>query len=163
MHKTLPLLLTVAVLLSSSHLWAHDRKFVTPVPKTIAAEFSIKHLDQGGEAHQVLFEGFKGSVGVESGKVTMNGGQKGEKHSNEIYEEVLIILEGRGTIEVEGKEFTIKKGDAVYIPPYHVHQMMCDSGSNLEYVYVAAPTFIPLNIELQPSKLKKKNTEKKAE
>jgi len=160
MNHTRLAVLLIAALLVSGQLYAHDRKFVTPFPKGIAALFSIKHLSDRGEPHQTLFEGLKDSVGIESGRVTMTSGKKGERHNTEIYEEVLLILEGKGSVEIDGERHALTKGDVVYIPPHQIHQMMSDRGAELEYLYVAAPTFIPPHMELQPSKLKKKGAGK---
>lgn len=162
MKITLFIMPILVAMLYCDQLAAHDRKFVSPPPRTLTAEFSIKHLGSD-DGHQPLFEGFKDSVGIESGRVLMSKGQKGERHSTEIYEEVLLILKGSGSIEVEGKKFEIGEGDVVYIPPHHVHQLT-SKGKNLEYVYVAAPTFLPFPFELQPSKLKsqQKDSHKKS-
>ena len=164
MKKILFAVSITVILLFSGHIGAHDRKFVTQIPRIINPEFSIKHLKDDGETHQILFEGFKESVGIESGKVTMTSGQKGEKHNTEIYEEVLIITEGKGSIDVDGEKHSLTKGDALYIPPHHVHQLICNKGNKLEYIYVAAPTFIPPHmksqLKTQPLKLKKRGPDK---
>lgn len=160
MIKTLFITVMISIVLFVGSLEAHDRKFSTISTKTINPTFTIKHLNNDGEPHQVLFEGFKESVGIESGKVTMSGGQKGEKHSTEIYEEVLIILDGTGEIEMDGEKHKVTKGDSVYIPPHLVHQLSCDKGDKFEYIYVAAPTFLPSFMQIRSTPPKEKKKEK---
>lgn len=89
--------------------------------------------------YQPLLTGPPESVGMESGRVVKLPGQKGSIHSTKTYEEVLIVLKGKGKVSIEGKDYPLKKDDIIYIPPHHTHQVVNDSKRKLEYIYVAAP------------------------
>jgi len=56
------------------------------------------------------------------------------QHGNN--EEMYIVLEGSGTITIEGQEFKIKKGDMIKNPPYGKHGLVNDSNSNIELLII---------------------------
>ncbi len=47
-------------------------------------------------------------------------------------EEIYIILEGTGTMTIEGKEHVVTKGDMIKNPPYGSHGLVNDSDTELE-------------------------------
>ena len=53
-------------------------------------------------------------------------------HKHENTTEMYIILEGTGTITIEGEEHAIKKGDMIKNPPYGSHGLKNDSDSDLD-------------------------------
>ena len=59
------------------------------------------------------------------------------QHGND--EEIYIILEGKGTMTIEGKEYIIKKGDMIKNPPFGSHGLVNDSNSELDFLVLQLP------------------------
>lgn len=53
-------------------------------------------------------------------------------HKHENTTEMYIILEGSGTMTIEGIEYEVKKGDMIKNPPYGSHGLTNDSDSELD-------------------------------
>lgn len=134
------IIFVVTILLFCGNVFSHDKPFAKiPAPKDIKPVFFIQHLASDNK-YQPLLESFKNSIGLEAGRVIKTKGESGEKHSTKIYEEILIVLEGKGYIEIEGDRHSLSEGDVVYIPPQKEHQLGNEKNKRFEYVYVAAPT-----------------------
>ena len=99
----------------------------------------VKTLEGRGETHlPLLTEGV--ARRMRAGMVTLGPGEDCGRHSTEDYEELLIILEGRGEAELEGHgAFALEAGEAVYIPPHIYHNILSRGDGDLRYVYVVAP------------------------
>ncbi len=65
------------------------------------------------------------------------------KHGQD--EEMYIILEGTGTVTIEGKEHVVKKGDLIKNPPYSSYDLVNDSDVDLELMI--------LNLRIENSSL----------
>ena len=99
----------------------------------------VKELDAGGELHLPLLTEDNASR-MRSGMVTLGPGSSCGRHSTEDYEELLIILEGRGEAEMEGYgALALEAGQVVYIPPRTQHNVHNRGDGPLRYVYVVAP------------------------
>jgi mannose-6-phosphate isomerase-like protein (cupin superfamily) len=68
----------------------------------------------------------------------MAPGYKGKEHSHDV-EHCWYILQGKGIIRMEGKEYSIKPGDAVFAPIGMPHTVECTGDKPLKYVVVYAP------------------------
>ena len=78
---------------------------------------------------------------MESGRVVLEPGREGERHSTKSYEEILVILQGAGELRVTGQgPLAIRAPGAVYVPPTTEHHVANTGAEPLIYVYVAAPT-----------------------
>jgi quercetin dioxygenase-like cupin family protein len=87
------------------------------------------------------FEILDGSNAVQmrSGLVTLRPGEDCGSHSTEDYEELIVVLEGCGQIESEGKNSRqISKGQVAYNPPETVHNMRNTGTELLRYVYIVS-------------------------
>jgi len=92
-----------------------------------------------GETHLPLLTEEVAS-GMRAGMVTLGAGEDCGRHSTEEYEELLIILEGRGEAELEGYgALALEVGRVAYIPPGTFHNVHQRGGGELRYVYVVAP------------------------
>jgi mannose-6-phosphate isomerase-like protein (cupin superfamily) len=99
----------------------------------------IKDLDAGGELHLPLLTE-ENARRMRAGMVTLGAGEECGRHSTEHYEELLIILEGKGEAELEGHgAFPVAAGQVVYIPPRTRHNVRQRGSGPLRYVYVVAP------------------------
>jgi len=79
---------------------------------------------------------------MRSGLVTLKSGESVGEHTTSGYEEMLVILKGKGEAEINNNErLNIKKGQIVYIPPNTIHNIFNKSDSILKYIYIVARAF----------------------
>ncbi len=99
----------------------------------------IKTLEGRGETHlPLLTEGV--ARRMRAGMVTLGPGEDCGRHGTEEYEELLVVLEGRGEAELEGYgALALEAGQVAYIPPGTFHNVRNRGDGNLRYVYVVAP------------------------
>ncbi len=57
------------------------------------------------------------------------------KHSHP-WEHINIVLEGKGTLFLDGKEFKIEKGSIAFIPENKEHQYRANRGETLEFICI---------------------------
>lgn len=99
----------------------------------------VRLLDAGGELHLPLLTE-ENAHRMRAGMVTLAPGEDCGRHSTEDYEELLIILEGRGEADLEGYgALALEEGHAAYIPPLTFHNVTNRGDGPLRYVYVVAP------------------------
>lgn len=74
------------------------------------------------------------------GRVTIFPGGKVPKHEHP-NEEVYFVLEGAGTIEIDGAIEPIKAGEAVYVPSGHPHELANPSENvhNMVFMFTYSP------------------------
>lgn len=99
--------------------------FILPLPK------------DGTTYHKIL--GTDKSVTMRSGLVTLQSGQNVGSHNTGKHEELLVILEGSGEVELEelGRQ-KIQKGCVAYIPPTTQHNVFNINAEPLRYIYVVS-------------------------
>lgn len=61
------------------------------------------------------------------------GASPGKAHANAVYEECIIVKEGRMKIEIEGKSQVLETGGVVLLMPQQVHQIENVGNQNLTY------------------------------
>ena len=80
------------------------------------------------------------TAGMRSGRVRLEPGRRCGRHSTGAHEETLVILEGSGWVELEGRRaLELAAPAAVYIPPRTEHDVVAGGPEPLTYVYVVAP------------------------
>ncbi|MDD5695631.1 MAG: cupin domain-containing protein [Bacteroidales bacterium] len=105
-------------------------------------EARIIAFDPGLPDYQELFDGPKDSVVFYSGVVTIIPGQYGELHSTEIYEEMIIPLEGHGQLIIPpGRALDLKFGIVGFVPPETQHQVYNKGTGDFRYIYVAVRSY----------------------
>jgi mannose-6-phosphate isomerase-like protein (cupin superfamily) len=62
-----------------------------------------------------------------------------QRHYHRIAEEFYFILEGRGTIEIDGETRTVSPGDAILIPPGAWHTISAEEA--LRFLCCCAPPY----------------------
>ena len=77
--------------------------------------------------------------------VVIRAGCCSSVHYHPIAEETYYILSGEGRMVVDGREMTLRPGDALLIQPPEVHQIFNDSAADLEFIAVCAPAWRPDN------------------
>ena len=87
-----------------------------------------------------LLRGAPQTTGMRSGFVRLKPGESVGEHSTQEHEEALVVLQGQGKAEVEGREaLPISSRMLAYIPPRSRHNVTNTGSEVLEYVYVVAP------------------------
>jgi mannose-6-phosphate isomerase-like protein (cupin superfamily) len=74
-------------------------------------------------------------------EATLAPGQATERHYHRQAEEIYFLLEGSGTMEVDGEESRVGPGDAVLIPPHSWHRIRADGGASLRFLCCCAPAY----------------------
>ena len=105
----------------------------------MALEPRIIDADNAGKSYLRLIGGPPDSVSVRSGKVLLLPGKTVGEHSTGDYEEVIIVLEGKGQFLFgEGQPLPFDAGKVLYCPPNTTHNMKNTGTTPLQYIYVVA-------------------------
>lgn len=79
------------------------------------------------------------TMGVQSGLVTLMPGEEVGEHSTGAHEETIIVLEGRGEVQVNGHDHQhAEYGTVFYVPPHMRHNVLNIGEGPLRYIYVVA-------------------------
>ena len=102
-------------------------------------------LQQKAAGYQELLSGPPVSAGMKSGLVVLAPGKSVGKHSTENHEEMVIVLEGRGQMQLSnGTRVDISPDSAAYSPPGAEHDVVNTGEGVLRYIYVVSPTLASL-------------------
>ncbi len=129
MKKIIISVMVVAWIGGTAAIPAQEAK---PVPKVIK-------LDSGGKDYLRVLGGPPETSTMRSGLVTLAPGKSVGRHSTKKYEEVLVVLEGQGKMEIfGGPVLEFAKGEVLYCPPGTEHDVTNTGEGNLSYLYVVA-------------------------
>jgi quercetin dioxygenase-like cupin family protein len=99
----------------------------------------VIQIDLQGQDYVRLLGGPPETFSLRSGAVALQPGQTVGKHSTGNNEELIVVLEGEGTLLLnEGKELPLKTGLAAYCPPDTEHDVKNTGSAVLRYIYVVA-------------------------
>jgi mannose-6-phosphate isomerase-like protein (cupin superfamily) len=101
-------------------------------PFTTADGSTIRVLldaEAGGTLNQSLAEAW------------LEPGQATERHYHARAEELYVLLEGGGEMEVEGDRGQVSAGDAILIPPGAWHQIRASDAGPLRFLCCCAPPY----------------------
>ncbi|MGH2996666.1 MAG: cupin domain-containing protein [Gaiellaceae bacterium] len=101
-------------------------------PFTTADGSTIRVLldaEAGGAANQSLAEAW------------LEPGQATERHYHARAEELYVLLDGRGEMEVDGERGEVGPGDAVLIPSGARHQIRASEDGPLRFLCCCAPPY----------------------
>lgn len=104
---------------------AHAQPFTTADGSTIRVLLDAK---AGGASNQSLAE------------ATLAPGQATQRHYHAQTEELYVVLEGSGEMEVEGDRRRVGPGDAILIPPGAWHQLTAED-AELRFLCCCAPAY----------------------
>jgi len=79
-----------------------------------------------------------GAKNLAFGVATYNPGEKADLHVHDI-EESMYILDGQAMIKIGDKQYKLKKGMAVYIPPNERHMLENDGEELFRFVFIFTP------------------------
>ena len=74
-------------------------------------------------------------------EATLPPGGSTERHFHKISEELYLLLEGTGLMEIDGETRTVVPGDAILIPPGAWHQITATAPSTLRFLCCCAPPY----------------------
>jgi quercetin dioxygenase-like cupin family protein len=76
---------------------------------------------------------------MKSGIIFLQPGEEVGEHSTKEKEEIIIVLEGKATVEIDGQPFSeVTPGAVAYIPSQTLHNVRNKSACKLRYIYVAS-------------------------
>lgn len=73
-------------------------------------------------------------------EAVLEPGQATQRHYHAASEEIYVLLEGEGELEVDGDRRRVGPGDAVLIPPGARHQIRAEAGG-LRFLCCCAPPY----------------------
>lgn len=74
-------------------------------------------------------------------EATIEAGTATTRHHHRVSEELYYLLEGSGTMEVDGATRTVGPGDAILIPPGAWHQVTADAGVRIVLLCCCSPPY----------------------
>ena len=104
----------------------HAVPFTTKDGSTIRV---LLDAELGGAAKQSLAEAW-----LEPGQVT-------QRHYHARSEELYVLLDGEGELEVDGERARVGPGDAILIPPGAWHQIRAAGAAPLRFLCCCAPPY----------------------
>ena len=95
-----------------------------------------------GSTIRVLFDArFGGALEQSLAEATLAAGARTRRHYHARAEEIYVVLEGFGRMEVDGDERDVGRGDAVLIPPQAWHEIRAGTGCELRFLCCCAPHY----------------------
>lgn len=109
----------------------------------------VRHRDQAeafttldGSTIRVLLDARLGGAFKQSlAEATLAAGTATQRHYHARTEEIYVVLEGGGEIEVGGERRTVGPGDAILIPPRAWHEIRADEDGELRFLCCCAPQY----------------------
>jgi mannose-6-phosphate isomerase-like protein (cupin superfamily) len=93
-----------------------------------------------GEEYELLLDGPPQTCGLRCGRVVLKPEETAGEHTTGQYEEVLVILEGKGELWFQDFPSVVaEKGYLLYVPPQAVHDVRNTGTVELRYLYIVAP------------------------
>jgi mannose-6-phosphate isomerase-like protein (cupin superfamily) len=68
-------------------------------------------------------------------------GEATQRHHHARTEELYVLLDGEGEMEIDGERRRVRPGDAVLIPPGAPHRIVADAGVPLRFLCCCAPPY----------------------
>lgn len=95
-----------------------------------------------GSTIRVLLDAQLGGALEQSlAEATLEPGQATQRHHHARSEELYVLLEGAGEMEVDGERRRVGPGDAILIPPGSPHRIQADEGGELHFLCCCAPPY----------------------
>jgi quercetin dioxygenase-like cupin family protein len=61
------------------------------------------------------------------------------KHSHQVQEQVYHVLEGEGLMEIEGKDYVVRRHDVIFLPPGIEHSIANTGLTDLVFLVITSP------------------------
>ena len=108
--------------------------------KIITKEKAPQYERDGIRSFLLVSEFTVGAKNITTSLVEMAPGgiQKPHQHDTE---QCYMILEGNGTMEVDGEKSVVGPGDTIFIPSNSLHGLINDGQTILKYLSAGSPVF----------------------
>ncbi|UCC71573.1 MAG: cupin domain-containing protein [Gemmatimonadota bacterium] len=134
----LAIALAVSVALASCTAEPEPETQAQGEPET-AADAKLITLDLESGEYQRVLGGPPETHTMHSGLVTLAAGESVGEHSTEEYEELVVVLAGRGEMRVvDGPVMPLEVGRVAYCPPATTHNVFNTGSQPLQYLYLVA-------------------------
>ena len=105
-------------------------------------EDAVPFKTADGSTIRVLLDAASGGAANQSlAEAWLEPGQATERHYHAATEELYVLLEGTGEMEVDGDRAEVGPGDAVLIPPGAWHQIRASAAAPLRFLCCCAPPY----------------------
>ena len=95
-----------------------------------------------GSTIRVLLDAVAGGARNQSlAEAWLASGQATERHYHARSEELYVLLEGAGEMEVDGERAQVGPGDAILIPPGAWHQIHASDAEPLRFLCCCSPPY----------------------
>jgi quercetin dioxygenase-like cupin family protein len=106
---------------------------------TSEPEAKVIQLDPAADEYVRVLGGPPETVTMRSGQVVLTPGESIGKHNTEAYEELLVVFEGEGEMQITGgPTLPLKAGSVAYCPPRTEHDVLNTGAGRMRYLYVVA-------------------------
>ena len=75
---------------------------------------------------------------IKSGKVTLLPGEDVGEHVTDKREEIIVVIDGRASLAIDGKEVKISRGSAYFVGEGKTHNVFNRTKRPLEYIYITS-------------------------
>jgi mannose-6-phosphate isomerase-like protein (cupin superfamily) len=94
-----------------------------------------------GSTIRVLLDAEHGAANQSLAEAWLEPGQATQRHYHAASEELYVLLDGSGEMEVDGERRHVGVGDAVLIPPGAWHQIRASAEAPLRFLCCCAPPY----------------------
>ena len=103
---------------------------------------AVPFTTKDGSTIRVLLDAREGGAANQSlAEAVLEPGQATERHRHAQTEEIYVVLEGEGEMEVEGDRSRVGPGNAILIPAGARHQIRADDSGSLRFLCCCAPPY----------------------
>jgi len=95
-----------------------------------------------GSTIRVLLDAQLGGASEQSlAEATVAAGARTRRHYHARTEEIYVVLDGSGRMQLDGDERVVGPDDAILIPPGAWHEIRADPGDELRFLCCCAPPY----------------------
>ena len=103
---------------------------------------AVPFTTKDGSTIRVLLDAESGGTRNQSlAEAELEPGQATERHYHASSEEIYVLLDGWGELEVDGDRAAVGPGEAILIPPGARHQIRASSDTPLRFLCCCAPPY----------------------
>jgi mannose-6-phosphate isomerase-like protein (cupin superfamily) len=113
-----------------------------PAVEVRSRELAEPFTTKDGSTIRVLLDAALGGAVEQSlAEAWLEPGQATDRHYHAQTEEIYVLLDGEGEMEVEGDRRRVGPGDAILIPAGAWHQIRADDGAAVRFLCCCAPPY----------------------
>jgi mannose-6-phosphate isomerase-like protein (cupin superfamily) len=94
-----------------------------------------------GSTIRVLLDASGGTANQSLAEAWLEPGQETQRHYHARSEELYVLLDGEGEMEVDGERARVGPGDAILIPPGARHEIRAGAHAPLRFLCCCAPPY----------------------